>query len=103
MAERAEKLETIREMLSGLYCFTSDEIDGFVAAAEFFPEDGLDKFISLLQDGKKQQDDFLTHRVEADKNYVKNLSKFLKKTTDTLKGQYEKTERAGAEKVLDEI
>jgi len=97
---REEKIKQIKEMFSTLYCFTSDEISQYLKSAEQFPEDGLDKLVLTLQDGKKQQDQFLTRRVEEDKRYVQDLSQFLRKTSSTLKASYEETEHDQAESIL---
>jgi hypothetical protein len=98
--KREEKLSKIEKLFSTLFCFTADEALVYVKSAQYFPEKGLNKLIKTLEDGKKQQDGFLARRVKEDKNYIKNLAGFLKKTTNTLKGGYEKAEHREAESFL---
>lgn len=100
---REEKIQQIKELFSKLYCFTSDEIYSFMKETTKFPDEGIDKLLALLLDGKKQQDDFLTHRLDEDKEYGKNLSHFLKKTTGDIKESYEKTEHESAESMLNNM
>lgn len=101
--KRDQKISEIEKLFSQLYCFTADESVGFIKAAQDFPDSGLDQLIKTLKEGKKQQDEFLARRIEEDKNYVKNLAGFLKKTTTGVKGRYEKSEHEAAESFLRKI
>jgi hypothetical protein len=98
--ERDRKISEIENLFSQLYCFTADEALGYIKAARNFPDSGLVKLIRTLKQGKKQQDEFLAGRIEENKGYVKNLDGFLKKTTNKLKGGYEKAEHKQAESFL---
>jgi len=97
---RQKKIARANVLFKELYCFTSAEINDFMAKAAMFPEDGLDKLIALLEDGKKQQDELLARRIGKDKNYLYNLSKFLNKTTAKIKNQWEENESKKAEDLL---
>ncbi len=96
-------MQQISALLSKLYCFTSEEAAGYLKKAESFPDEGLDVFLKVLQEGNVQQDEVLARNIERDDTYVKDLSRFLKKTGANLKNEYEKTESAGAEDLLKQI
>ncbi|GEM_PF-4407883 len=98
--DKIEKIGQIKKLLFSLYCFRSEEIAAYLQAIEKFPQDGLDKFLEVLQTGKKAQDEFLAHRVEEEKAYAGSLSTFVAGATLKLKDEYEKQEKAAAENIL---
>jgi len=103
VSSREEKIRKISAIIHKLYCFTSAEIDEYIARVKDFPDDGLDKMIALLEQGKKQQDELLARRVGEDKNYLYDLGKFLNKTAVKIKNKWEESESKKAEDLLYDI
>jgi len=97
---RAEKIGIITGLFDGLYCFTSVEIDEYLKRVDSFPDEGLDKIIDLLERGKRQQDELISHRVAEDKHYVKDLGRFLNRSSKKIKDKWEKAESGKAEAIL---
>jgi hypothetical protein len=100
---REKKIARIKALFNRLYCFTSAEIDDFMEKVATFPDDGLDKMIAALEEGKLQQDALIASRVRTDKSYVKDLGRFLNKTSVSLKNNWEKSQSDKAEDILGEI
>lgn len=103
MTEREEKIARIHVLLDQLYCFTPEEIEEFRRKTDVMRDDGLDPFIELLTNGKKQQDEFFARRIEENKSYPKEMAKFLHKVTKNLKDKYEAGEKEEAEEILKDI
>lgn len=100
---RGKKIGNISGLFDRLYCFTSAEIDEYTKRIDSFPDEGLDKMISLLEQGKIQQDELISHRVTEDKNYVKDLGRFLNGSSKKIKDKWEKSESDKTEKILLQI
>lgn len=103
MATRDQKLAQISELLTQLVCFTQEEVDEYEEAAQKMYDEGLDAFIDFLQDAKKQQDAFFARRVEEDSSFPAKMKRFLKKTTNRLRREYEATQKSKADDILKEL
>ena len=101
--ERTEKLAKIEKFFSQLFCFTSDETLTYLRAVQYFPDKGLSRLLTSLEEGKKQQDQFLADQSLKNGVFVKEMDKLLGNATKKLKVRYEKQEKSGAEKFLQNL
>ena len=100
---QSQKINRVRELFYKLYCFKSEEIDGFLAGAESFPPNGLDELIKVLEEGKIRQDELLALTLEQDKSFNKKLKSHLKAETTKIKKIYETGEKKEAEDILGQL
>lgn len=100
---RKQKIGKIKKLFYKLYCFKSEEIESFINKLPAFPEKGLDDLLRTLEEGKTKQDELLKKTIEKDKKFNKKLNGYLKKTSKKIKDDYEQKERAGAEKIIENL
>jgi hypothetical protein len=98
---KKEKLQKIRDLLEKLYCFDNDFIEDLMEKVELFPEKGVDELINVLEEGKKEQDKMFEKWTEREPDFVKNLMRFVDKTSKSIFQEYEKEEKQSAESILD--
>ena len=96
-------LGEVRKLFHKLYCFKSEEIEKFMAAAERMPQEALDNLYKMLQDGKAQQDALLAKRIESDEHFLDEFSRYTENATRKIKQSYELSEAEKAEEILNDI
>ena len=98
---KKEKIARIENLLRKIYCFENDYLDQLMPKIELFPRKGLDKMLAVLEKGKLDQDEMFQKWTDREPDFVKNLIKFVEKTSKNISTEYEKEESGSAEDILD--
>ena len=98
-----QKIKQIRALCKQVFFLNSAEIDEYLQEMEFFPEEGLDKFIKMLEEAKVKQDEILAKRIEQDRGYADDLKKHVIKSANTIKKKFETAEQNKAEDILKDL
>lgn len=98
-----EKINRVKELFNKLYCFKSEEINEYILQLEKIPPVGIIKLLSLLEEGKIQQDKFFEEALKKDKDFNKKLKHYLKIKTSEVKGVFEVKESDQAESILEQL
>ncbi|MDH5596947.1 MAG: hypothetical protein OEY44_02490 [Candidatus Peregrinibacteria bacterium] len=98
-----EKIDIIDSLLLQLYIFDQREIDELREKVPYMKEEGVDKLITILKKGVKEQEKMIKNWTKRQPDFAKKLADFASEKAVKLMKEGEVMEKESAEDILSEI